>query len=672
MKTRVEHRANRTIVYARGSLDAVGAPLLEEAVRSLAESSPEAGRTPIYVDLSDVDHLTSAGISVLLFLLKMPMAGGEAESPARPMPLVRLVNLSKTVRDLLHTTHILGPLERGELGPKPSRPAEPAEDYRHVMDRIREAFPAPVSEPVRDEQFVRTISRGLERIDALKSTRPYLGERVELDYDQARHRRLPEGLQSVEGTIEQLADYLQGLVIFGHPDTQENVVPPTTIPSIVGQMFGSIYNPNVIWDEYSHRVAQAEVEVASMCASLVGYDPARASGFFTFGGTGTVLYGVKLGLEKALPGSFAQGLAGQAKLVSSDAGHYAKLNVLGWLGLGTDNLVTVATDMDNAMGLKDLETELRTLLDAGQRIACIIATMGTTDSFGIDNIGYVVGLRDRLADEYGLDYRPHVHADAVIGWPWAVFNDYDFDANPMAFGRRTLRSLWDARTIVQHMAAADSIGVDFHKTGYGPYVTSMFLVKDSADLSLITRDPELMPYLYQFGTYHPGVFTLESSRSGGAVLASLANLKLLGKTGYRAILGHIVTMAERLRAHIERHPRASLVNTHNYGPVTLFRVYPDGLDADRTYLAESTDSECGAMLARHNEYNRRVFAALHRQMEAGEGPALSFTQRYRTAPSGEPILALKSFVMSPFVDDAAMERLIACLERARREADASA
>ena len=670
MEFRIEHRANRTIVYAVGALDAVNAPELEAAVRSLARSADRAADAPICVDLSAVDYLSSAGIRALLFLLKMK-AGGDETTPGRPMPLVRLVNLSPVVRDLLHTSKLLGALERGELGPQPVRPAPAGETYGEVLASVRTAFPSPVSEPVCDEQFVRMIGNGLKRIDALKSKRPYLGERVKLDYAEARGMRLPEEMTGVEETIAQLADYLQGMVVFGHPRTQENVIPPTTIPAILGQLFGSIYNPNVIWDEYSHRVAQAEVEVASMCASLLGYDPARSSGFFTFGGTGTILYGAKLGLEKALPGSFTNGLTSGAKVVSSDAGHYAKLNVLGWLGLGTNNLVTVPTDMDNAMGLSELEARLRAVLDEGEKIACIIATVGTTDSFGIDNVAYVVNLRDQLADEYRLPYRPHVHADAVIGWPWAVFNDYDFDTNPMAFDRRTLRSLWDAQTIVRHLGLADSMGLDFHKTGYGPYVTSMFLCKDSADLNLITRDPELMPYLYQFGTYHPGVFTLESSRSGGAVLAALANLKLLGKAGYRAILGHIVAMAERLRAHIEHHPHACVVNNYNYGPVTLFRVYPDGVDASKAYLAESTDPRCGDELEKHNEYNRRVFQALHRQMEAGEGVALSFTERYRTSASGRPILALKSFVMSPFVDDAAMERLIDCIERARREAAAS-
>jgi glutamate/tyrosine decarboxylase-like PLP-dependent enzyme len=361
------------------------------------------------------------------------------------------------------------------------------------------------------------------------------------------------------------------------------------------------------------------------------------------------------------------GIRQDLKVVSSEVGHYAKYSALGWLGIGMKNLVSVPTDEDNAMGLEELDTALRGLLDEGGRIACIIATMGTTDAFGVDNLEYIVRLRDRLVQEYDLPYVPHVHADAVIGWAWSVFNDYDFAGNPMKFPPRTLRSLWDAHIGMKSLALADSVGIDFHKTGYAPYISSLFLCKDRADLDLITRDKALMPYIFQWGNYHPGVFTMETSRSGGSVLAAWANLKFFGKEGYRALLGHIVTIAESLRSRLERAPYAVPVNDYNYGPVTLFRVYPEGVDAKTAYRIEASAPDSREQLLAHNEYNRKVFDVLHKQMESGEGLALSITERYRTAANGAPILAIKSFVMSPFADEDAMDRLMQCIEQARKE-----
>ena len=77
---------------------------------------------------------------------------------------------------------------------------------------------------------------------------------------------------------------------------------------------------------------------------------------------------------------------------------------------------------------------------------------------------------------------------------------------------------------------------------------------------------------------HPGVFTLETSRGGGGVLSALASLLLLGKRGLRVLLGHLVEMSELLREHLEGHRMTTVLNGETFGTVSLFRVYPDGVD----------------------------------------------------------------------------------------------
>jgi glutamate/tyrosine decarboxylase-like PLP-dependent enzyme len=68
------------------------------------------------------------------------------------------------------------------------------------------------------------------------------------------------------------------------------------------------------------------------------------------------------------------------------------------------------------------------------------------------------------------------------------------------------------------------------------------------------------------------MFTLETSRGGGGVLSALASLILLGKQGFRALLGHAVEMAELLRELIGAQSELTTVNPLNHGPVTLFRA----------------------------------------------------------------------------------------------------
>ncbi|MCK4694908.1 MAG: anti-sigma factor antagonist, partial [Candidatus Cloacimonetes bacterium] len=662
MKIQIEKRANRIIVYCSGRIDAENSQEFEKKIEPLINIE-----IPIILDFAGVNYIASAGIRSLLYLLKTARSLA-AKNEIKTITLFRLVNIQKEVKKILDLvgltkafTEKIIPIE------KPKIPEDKGKSYSELLTQVLNSFPTPISDPIKDAYFVQSISKGLNCLDKLKSKRPYLGERVVLDYDKARKQTVPEKMSTLEQTIEEVSDYMQGIVIWGHPHLQENVIPPSTIASIVGQLFASIYNPNIIWDEYSHKVSQAEVEVISMCADLIGYDQQKSSGVFTFGGTGTVLYGTKMGIEKASKDTFRKGIHEKMKIVASEASHYAKMSVSGWLGLGTDCIVSVPTDGDNSMDLENLESCLRKLLKQKEKIACIIATMGTTDAFGIDNLEYIIRLRDKLVDEYELSYQPHVHADAVIGWAWSFFNDYDFENNPLEFSERTLRSLWDTCVNVRTLSLADSLGIDFHKTGYGPYVSSLFLCKDKEDLNLITRDKKAMPYLFQFGNYHPGIFTLETSRSGGAVLSALANFLLLGKEGYRTILGQTVSMAEYLRSKLEEVPYACPINTYNYGQVVLFRIYPDEYNASQTYMEEINNPDKAKQLEIHNQYNRKIFDVLHKQMESGEGIALSLTDCYRHTSYGKPILAIKSFVMSPFTNEKAMNFLMKCIEKARKE-----
>lgn len=542
--------------------------------------------------------------------------------------------------------------------------------YRSILDRVRLAFPQPVSDPVHDSYFVHSIMRALDQVDALKSELPLLSAPTAMTMEAATQARLPEHGASVEQVTSQLVRYLEGMTIFGHPRTQQNVVPPTTIPSLIGVLLASLYNPNLAWDDYSRRVALAEIEAITVTADLLGFDPARAGGVFTFGGTGTTLYAVKVGLEKACPGTMQQGVRGDAVLIASDASHYCRANVAGWLGLGMKNVLVIPTDDANRMDLEILEESCRLALAAGKRIAGIIATMGTTDAFGIDDLAAIVALRDRLVSEQRLAYRPHVHADAVIGWAWSVFSDYEIESNPLGFRRRTLRALAGACHGIRHLHRADSIGIDFHKTGFAPYISSLVLFQNRDDLSLLSRAAADMPYLYQFGDYKPGTFTLETSRGGAGVLAALANLKLLGKVGLQVVIGHLVEMAQLLRELLEGHAATTVLNRDNFGVVTLFRVYPEGVDTFRIKQEEMDEEQNRELVRKYNDYNRQIYQHVHAEALAGRGITLSLTDCYRHTSYGEPLVALKSFILSPFVDEKDVETVVRQVLRAREVIDA--
>ncbi len=539
--------------------------------------------------------------------------------------------------------------------------------YQDIVSSLRQSFPQPVSDQVHDAYFVFSILRALDQVDRMKSASPLLGKPAVLDYEAAKLRRVEEQPQSLEQVTAALVEHLSGMFIWGHPRAQINVIPYPTIPSVIGGLLPSIYNPNLVSEESSRQVAAAEVEVSAMTANLVGYDAQTSAGLFTFGGTGTLLYGVKLGLEKACPGTRKQGLREQPVILCSERAHYGCLSVANWLGIGQDNVIQVPCTPENEIRTCLLETMARDVLKSGRKIAAIVATMGTTDHFGLDDLKAVREIRDKLVEEFGLEYVPHIHADAVIGWAWSVFNDYDFDQNPLGFRHRTVRALAGTRRRIQQLPLADSVGVDFHKTGFTPYVSSLFLVKDARDLELLCRKPEETPYLFHDGHYHPGRYTLEATRSGTGPMAALANLLLFGKNGFRALLGHVVTMAESLREHLDGHAATTVVNKGNFGPVTLFRVYPDGVDTFGISAKEQHDPAHREQLQAHNAYNRRVFQLVQADALQGAGVVISLTDCYRETDYGEPIAALKSYILSPFSEERYIDAVLDSLWKARAQ-----
>src|SRR5438093_11721719 len=90
------------------------------------------------------------------------------------------------------------------------------------------------------------------------------------------------------------------------------------------------------------------------------------------------------------------------------------------------------------------------------------------------------------------------------------------------------------------------------------------------------------------------------------------------------------------------------MNADYFGTVTLFRVNPDGVDTFSVSKLEQTDASYRPQLQAHNAYNRRIFELIRDEALQGRGVVISLTDCYRLSDYGEPIVALKSYIMSPF------------------------
>ena len=96
---------------------------------------------------------------------------------------------------------------------------------------------------------------------------------------------------------------------------------------------------------------------------------------------------------------------------------------------------------------------------------------------------------------------------------------------------------------------------------------------------------------------------------------------------------------------------------HHYAPV------------DRAGNICWSDPGFRARLLAYNAYNRRIFERVHAEALAGRGVAISLTDCYRQTDYGEPIVALKSYVLSPFADEDRMQSILRHVLAARDDVD---
>jgi hypothetical protein len=96
-------------------------------------------------------------------------------------------------------------------------------------------------------------------------------------------------------------------------------------------------------------------------------------------------------------------------------------------------------------------------------------------------------------------------------------------------------------------------------------------------------------------------------------------------------------------------------------------VYPDGVDTFSMPDQERRDPALRPTLHAHNEYNRRIFELIQAEALNGRGVVISMTDCYRETDYGEPINALKSYILSPFTEAHHVQAVLDSIWKARRE-----
>lgn len=491
-----------------------------------------------------------------------------------------------------------------------------------------------------------------------------------------KYSMLSEQGEPIENVITSIiSDLLVGVPFWRNPNMFHNVGAPSNIISSLFFAISSELNIFNINDGLAGNSIAAETAVANILIKIAKIESKHPHGLFTFGGTGTNLYAMKVGTRKAEPFSRSTGLSKKVKFIITEDAHFSHVINSDWLGVGANSVLEIKANNDRRSDVGDFEKKMRSVLEAGNSIGCIVLNGGSIYDHSIDDIPSFINIRNSLVKEFNLSYSPHIHIDSVIGWAWLMFADYNFDTNPLDIPEISLKMIQNQYNRIQHIKLADSWGCDFHKAiGSCPVNSSIIIMNDRNDFELLSKSKKITDIDQVADTFsylNPVDYTLETSRPIAPALAALSTLKLLGKDGFRR---HIVTLVNNtilLRELIKNSCNDVVVlNEHSLGFVTMIRVYPPDIEKIdiKNFELYSTDRDTSFIIKKTNEFMYSFFEWENiNRLNKGIGVVYSFSKKYIKCKCGEKISALKWYLVSPHLDKSIINQAFDMLIKRKEE-----
>ena len=468
-------------------------------------------------------------------------------------------------------------------------------------------------------------------------------------YSYLNGRSLNKDPMEPEEVLDYMMYYFQNLPDWSYAGTMINVIPSVNLVSAAVSGIAELFNPNCAQDTYSGNLLMAELEVIKYMSDLLGWDWLESTGIFTFGGTGTNLYATKLALINADPDSSARGaVSGKYFSITSKNGHPCHYQLCDWLGLGSESCIEVPCTEVGDLDIELTEQIVRSNLQKGKTFLGFNLTGGSTNEMLIDSVSGIYQLRERIVEEFSLNYRPMIHVDSVLGWVYLFFRDYDFSENPMEFAPETLEILNSLYAKASQFCYADTLGIDFHKTGFCPYVTSLFLVKDKANYFRLNPGKAYDIRTMGYGDYNPFYTSLEYSRSAKGPIAALSCLKSLGTDAFCELIGSLTEATRIFRSNLGKDSRICLIDPNTEGFATVFTLVPPGFQLNSAKeLRNLSEDELEQLRKLNGAFGKKVL----RDCVGRKTHFLFTSSRSYTLPGTDVrIGALKAYPMSVFFD----------------------
>jgi len=240
----------------------------------------------------------------------------------------------------------------------------------------------------------------------------------------------------------------------GHPRFFGYVASPSTPVGAYGDLIASALNANITCWRSGPAGTELERLVVRWLGALIGYDT-QASGLLTSGGSMANMIALMIASRSKSNNASRHGFwnAGPPMTVyASEEVHMSIAKAADILGIGRDQVRTIACDDQQRMRVDALRQSIEADLREGLRPFCVVGSAGTVNTGVVDPLDEIAN----IADEFELWF----HVDGAYGAPGVL----------------------DKRK--KHLFAglerADSVSLDPHKWLYVPVDAGCLLFRDDA------------------------------------------------------------------------------------------------------------------------------------------------------------------------------------------------
>lgn len=359
------------------------------------------------------------------------------------------------------------------------------------------------------------------------------------------HPRYQKSVQNIKEQLKLIENEFSAEIPRHSPRYMAHMFSEYSIPALLGQILGLLYNPNNISSESSRVGTQVERRAISEMAQMIGY-PTTHIGHFTSGGTVAnieMLYRFKKSIDTKK----------RYRILLPKTAHYSWKKGIDILGLNPKSVTLIETDIHGAVDVNDLKTKLSELVKKDVHQIALISIVGTTEFGSIDPIQKISQIVKFFRKKKTFIWH---HIDGAYGGFYASMKrssslDVKFKKDLFA------------------MKFSDSITIDPHKLGYVPYASGCFICRDKKHYRSVNNSA---PYVDFKSKLQPGPYTIEGSRSAAGAIATLLSAKTIGfnENGIGSVIERSMSVAKNLSSMLANNKDIRVLSVPNSNIICFY------------------------------------------------------------------------------------------------------